>query len=137
MKKFLLVFFLVYVYSLSLSGQSSGNAGSPEMSIPVFKLDIGETLFNPDSTYLYKFPYYNVGTAPLSIIQTISGCPCISVTFPDTPLLPGQVDTIYVHYKPTRVGKFTQRVAVISNASEHSLMQLYAKATFLKPSADK
>lgn len=137
MKKCFLVFFLVCVFSLSLSGQSSGNAGIPEMSIPVFKLDIGETPFNPDSTYLYKFPYYNVGTAPLSIIQTIAGCPCISVTFPDSPLLPGQVDTIYVHYKPTRVGKFTQRVAVISNASEHSLMQLYAKATFLKSSADK
>lgn len=120
-----------------LFSQTKDGSASPEISIPVFKLDIGETPFNPDSTYLYKFPYHNVGTAPLSIIQAISGCPCVSVTFPDRPLPPGQVDTIYVHFKPTRAGKFTQRVAIISDASEHSLMQLYAKATFLRQSAVK
>ena len=137
MKRGFLFCVLVCVCSLSLSGQDVGISDAPDIAIPVFKLDIGETPFNPDSTYLYKFPFHSVGTAPLSIIQAISGCPCVSVTFPDRPLPPGQVDTIYVHYKPTRAGKFVQRVAVISNAPEHSLMQIYAKATFVRQSAVK
>ena len=134
MRKFcLLIAFLVLACD-PLFSQTKDGSPAPEISIPVFIMDIGATPFNPDSTYLYKFPYHNVGTAPLSIIQAISGCPCISVTFPDHPLPPGQVDTIYVHFKPTRAGKFTQRVAVISDASENSLMQLYARATFLRQS---
>ena len=137
MKRFYFLIAFLVLACIPLFAQTEDSSDAPEISIPVVKLDIGETPFNPDSTYLYKFPYHNVGAAPLSIIQAISGCPCISVTFPDRPLPPGQVDTIYVHFKPTRAGKFTQRVAVISNASEHSLMQLYAKATFLKQSAVK
>lgn len=132
---FLIVFFVLAF--VPLFAQTEDALSAPEISIPVFTLDIGSTPFNPDSTYLYKFPYHNVGTAPLLIIKAISRCPCISVSFPDSPLPPGQVDTIYVHFKPTRAGKFTQRVAVISNASEYPLLQLYAKATFLKSSPDK
>ena len=118
----------------SLFSQTKDSIAAPEIAIPVFKLDIGATPFNPDSTYLYKFPFQNVGTAPLTLIDVVSACPCISVSYPESPVPPGQVDTIVVRFTPTRPGRFTQRVAVISNAKEYPLRQLYAKATFLKQS---
>ena len=137
MKKGFLVFVFLWVCSLSLSAQVSRSADKPEISIPVYKLDIGETPFNLDSTYLYKFPFHNLGTAPLTIVKAISGCPCVTVTIPDSPVSPGQVDTIFVHFKPLRAGRFSQRVAVITDDPEHPLMQLYARATFLRQSAVK
>jgi hypothetical protein len=109
----------------------------PEISIPVFKLDIGETPFRNDTTFVYKFPFQNIGTAPLTIIRVKAGCPCVSVSYPEEPVPAGQVDTIVVRFTPTHAGRFTQRVAVISNAKEGSLKQLYAKATLLRSPAAK
>lgn len=132
---FCLISFLFSV--LPLCAQASGEQGAPEISIPEFKLDIGETPFRSDTTFVYHFPFQNIGTAPLTIIRVMAGCPCVSVSYPDYPVLPGQVDTIVVRFTPTRAGRFTQRVAVISNAKEGSLKQLYAKATLLRAPANR
>ncbi len=134
MKKIYIFVAFLYMGCFSLFSQTKDSIAAPEIAIPVFKLDIGATPFNPDSTYLYKFPFQNVGTAPLTLIDVVSACPCISVSYPESPVPPGQVDTIVVRFTPTRPGRFTQRVAVISNAKEYPLRQLYAKATFLKQS---
>lgn len=137
MKRFFLILISCFLTVLPVFAQTKEDQFVPEISIPVFKLDIGETPFRNDTTYTYKFPFQNIGTAPLSIIQVKAGCPCVSVSFPEDPVPVGQVDTIVVRFTPTRAGRFTQRVAVISNANEGSLKQLYAKATLLKSSPDK
>ena len=134
MKKIYLFVCFLFVASFSLFSQTKDSIAAPEIAIPVFKLDIGATPFNPDSTYLYKFPFQNVGSAPLTLINVVSACPCISVSYPESPVPAGHIDTIIVRFTPTRPGRFTQRVAVISNAKENPLKQLYAKATFLKQS---
>ena len=137
MKRLIIYLLSCFFSVLPLFAQSTEKLEGPEISIPVFKLDIGETPFRSDTTFIYKFPFQNVGTAPLSIIRVMAGCPCVSVSFPKEPVPAGQVDTIVVRFTPTRAGRFTQRVAVISDAKEGSLKQLYAKATLLKSSAGK
>ncbi|MBP5734358.1 MAG: DUF1573 domain-containing protein [Candidatus Methanomethylophilaceae archaeon] len=133
-----LIFSLIFCFFavLPLFAQTAEDQLGPEISIPEYKQDIGETLFRRDTTYIYKFPFQNIGTDPLTIIQVKAGCPCVSVSYPEDPVPAGQVDTIVVRFTPTRAGRFTQRVAVISNAKKGSLKQLYAKATLLKSSVD-
>lgn len=137
MKRFVFLLLSCFVSVLPLFAQSTEEQDGPEISIPVYKLDIGETPFRRDTTYIYKFPFQNVGTTPLTIISVKAGCSCVSVSYPEDPVPAGQVDTIVVRFTPTRAGRFTQRVAVISDAKVGSLKQLYAKVTLLKQSAVK
>jgi hypothetical protein len=137
MRRLIVLFVSLVIASIPSFSQTADGTEGPEISIPVYKLDIGETPFRRDTTFIYKFPFQNVGTAPLTLIQVKAGCPCVSVSYPTEPVPAGQVDTIVVRFTPTHAGRFTQRVAVISDAKEGSLKQLYAKATLLRSPAKK
>lgn len=135
MRRLIVLFVFFVIAAIPSFSQTTDGADGPEISIPVYKLDIGETPFRRDTTYIYKFPFQNVGTAPLTLIQVKAGCSCVSVSYPTEPVPAGQVDTVVVRFKPTHAGRFTQRVAVISDAKEGSVKQLYAKVTLLKSPA--
>jgi hypothetical protein len=135
----LLTFCLVSCFPLvAQSGQKTDSGmTSSNIELTPHIINIGETPFHRDSTYLYKFAFKSTGSEPLVIAKAIAACPCVSIKYPDYPIPPGQVDTIFVYFTSTRAGRFSQRIAVLTNSEESPLLQLYAKATFLKPSEIK
>ena len=53
---------------------------SPKIRFEAKRIDYGDVLYKKDSTYVYRFVYENVGSAPLIVNQVIGHCPCVSVT---------------------------------------------------------
>lgn len=97
------------------------------------RIDLGKTLYTKDSTYVYRFAYENVGNAPLIVNKAVGHCPCITVEHSTEPLAPGGRDTLTVFFKPSHASKYSQQITVFNNSSR-SVITLYAKGTFLKPS---
>lgn len=99
----------------------------------VLRIDLGETLYVKDSTYVYHFSYENTGTAPLIVNKVVGHCPCVKVDYSTEPLGPGDRDTISVYFTPARASKYSQQITVFNNSSR-SVVTLYAKGNFKKPS---
>ena len=97
------------------------------------RIDLGETLYRKDSTYVYLFPYENTGSAPLIVNKVVGHCPCVTVDYSTEPLRPGGRDTLSVYFKPSHASKYTQRITVFNN-SVRSVVTLYAKGNFLNSS---
>lgn len=101
-----------------------------EIHFDMKKIDLGDTLYRKDSTYVYRFTYENTGTEPLIVNKVVGHCPCVTITHSTEPLPPGGRDTVSVYFKPTHASKYTQRIAVFNNSSR-SVVTLYAKGNFL------
>ena len=102
----------------------------------VLRIDLGETLYVKDSTYVYYFSYENTGTAPLIVNKVVGHCPCVKVKYSTEPLSPGDCDTISVYFTPSHASKYSQQITVFNNSSR-SVITLYAKGNFMKPSTVK
>lgn len=60
----------------------------------------------------------NTGTDPLLIVKAQAGCGCTAVTYPETPIQPGDTAAIGITYNPSgRPGQFTKQVLIISNTT--------------------
>ena len=58
----------------------------------------------------------NTGDAPLLIIKAQAGCGCTSITYPETPIQPGDTAAVGVTYNPSgRPGEFLKQVIVFTN----------------------
>lgn len=95
------------------------------------KIDLGDTLYEKDSTYVYRFVYENTGDAPLIVNKVVGHCPCVTISHSTEPLPSGGRDTVTVYFKPTHASKYTQRITVFNN-SARSVVTLFAKGNFLK-----
>ena len=133
MRKLLLFFCFCLSVPFSAFCQNEQGEDGAKMVFVTHILNVGETKYVKDSTYLYSFVYKNEGTAPLQISKVVATCPCVTVSFSEDPLPPGQTDSILVHFTPNHPSRYTQRVTVLNN-SDRPMLQLYAKGTFLKPS---
>lgn len=102
----------------------------------VQKIDLGDIPYDKDSTYVYRFVYENKGSAPLIVNQVVGHCPCVTVDFSSEPLQPGGRDMVTVYFKPAHASKYSQRITVFNNSSR-SVVTLFAKGNFLKPSDPK
>lgn len=132
---YIVILFLCVWTALPVFAQQSADPVSPASAIQfeTMKIDLGDTLYEKDSTYVYSFPYENTGTAPLILNKVIGHCPCVTISHSTEPLPPGGRDTVTVYFKPTHASKYTQRITVFNN-SARSVVTLFAKGNYLKTS---
>jgi hypothetical protein len=71
-----------------------------------------------------EFRFTNTGNGPLVIMNAVSSCGCVTVSFPKEPVMPGASDRIVVRYDTQRVGAFTKYVTVTSNSKAKETVRL-------------
>ena len=81
-----------------------------------------EYTFGPtprDSVLIHSFPFVNEGDQPLSIFETTTSCPCVTVRKPSSPVAPGETGEIVVTFDGSKAlrGRFQQLVRVTTSAS--------------------
>ncbi len=126
---------LCFALSIRLSAQTAIDNG-PYILFEAKSIDYGDTIYKADSTYVYRFIYENTGLSPLIVNKVVGHCPCVTIDYSTEPLPSGGRDTVTVYFKPVHASKYTQRITVFNNSS-HSVVTLFAKANFLKPSDPK
>ena len=58
----------------------------------------------------------NTGTEPLIIVKAQAGCGCTAVTYPESPIQPGDTVAVGITYNPSgRPGQFTKQVLIFTN----------------------
>lgn len=83
----------------------------PEISPPdVF--DYGTITYK--SSGIGKIPFTNTGDEPL-LINCKSSCGCLIPSWPKSPLMPGQTDTITIQYLTERLGYINKAIYVNTN----------------------
>ena len=126
---------LCFALSIRLSAQTAIDNG-PDILFEAKSIDYGDTIYKADSTYVYRFIYENTGLSELIVNKVVGHCPCVTIDYSTEPLPSGGRDTVTVYFKPVHASKYTQRITVFNNSS-HSVVTLFAKANFLKPSDPK
>ena len=89
----------------------------PEATWLERKYDMGVFL-EQDGKVSCQMRVVNTGTEPLLIVKAQAGCGCTAVTYPETPVQPGDTATIGITYNPSgRPGQFTKQVLIFTNTT--------------------
>ncbi|MCB0459928.1 MAG: DUF1573 domain-containing protein [Flavobacteriaceae bacterium] len=120
MKKIVFILFLGLVGLKSYS-QEPATAQKIDENAPIFKfekelLDYGSIEKDSDGKRVFEFT--NVGKSPLIITNIKSSCGCTVPKRPEQPIMPGEKGQIEVVYATHKVGVFSKRITIFSNASE-------------------
>ncbi|MCR9288758.1 MAG: DUF1573 domain-containing protein [Bacteroidetes bacterium] len=94
------------------------DAKGAKMDFELVEVDYGEIEQNSDP-YRY-FGFSNTGTEPLVIQHAKGSCGCTVPKYPKEPILPGESAQIEVRYDTKRMGPFTKRVTLTTNAVNNS-----------------
>lgn len=125
MKRILLLIFI------ASSAQLISAQIGPELTLEYTTHDRG--IISHMGNGLFKFPYTNTGDKPL-IITVKSSCGCLVPSYRNTPLPPGETDTIYGKYATTRLGLINKSLTVQSNDTENPTIVLRIKGVVLEDS---
>jgi hypothetical protein len=123
MKKLLSVF-TIFALAISFSyaqvdvDQTPTEAEGAKMEFEVVEINYGEIEQNADP-YRY-FAFSNTGSEPLVIQHAKGSCGCTVPKYPKEPILPGETAQIEVRYDTKRLGPFTKRVTLTTNAVNNS-----------------
>lgn len=133
MKKLLIILFIGLV-----AIQSKAQDVNPDSIVPIFQfeedvIDYGDIAENSDGNRVFKFT--NVGKTPLIISQVKGSCGCTVPTKPEEPIMPGEMGEIKVKYATNRIGAFSKKVTITSNASEETKV-LTIKGRVLKSDSE-
>ena len=79
-------------------------------------IDYGYVKKNSEGTR--QFVFKNIGNAAIVISQVKTSCGCTVVNKPDKPILPGEMSQLTVNYSTNKIGAFSKKISVSSNASE-------------------
>ena len=96
---------------------AADNPNAPEISFETETIDYGTIKQGEEGTRIFKFK--NTGKDPLVISNARGSCGCTVPTWPKEPLMKGQTADLKVHYDTKRVGAFTKRVTIESNAKSN------------------
>jgi hypothetical protein len=92
----------------------------PQMVFDTETVDYGTIEQGSDPYRVFKFT--NTGTEPLIITHAKGSCGCTVPTYPKEPIAPGETNEIKVRYDTNRLGKFTKRVTLTTNAGDEKKM---------------
>lgn len=92
----------------------------PKMVFETETVDYG-TIEQGSDPYRY-FKFENTGTEPLIITHAKGSCGCTVPTYPKEPIAPGETSEIKVRYDTNRLGRFTKRVTLTTNAGDAKQM---------------
>lgn len=99
------------------SAQPAPSVSNAELTFDKEFHDFGTIEYAANGSYEFKFK--NTGTEPLIISDAKGSCGCTVPTYPkNTPIKPGETQSIKVTYDTKRVGNFTKTVTVNSNAKK-------------------
>lgn len=100
------------------TSQPSSNADGPQMTFESDVIDYGVIVQGSDPYRIFKFT--NTGSEALVITNAKGSCGCTVPTYPKEPIGPGAAAEIKVRYDTNRIGKFTKRVTLTTNAGDES-----------------
>lgn len=103
----------------------------PQMVFEAETVDYGTIEQGADPYRVFKFT--NTGTEPLIITNAKGSCRCTVPTFPKEPIGPGEAGEIKVRYDTNRLGKFTKRVTLTTNAGSEKQMLTIKGEVVKKP----
>lgn len=118
MKKLLVSAVVLLFASMSLQAQETPtvkNPNAPVISFDKTSHDYG-TIYEKANGNV-NFIYTNKGKEPLIISHVKSSCGCTIPKWSRQPLMPGETDTIKVHYDTKRIGTFHKSITITSNAT--------------------
>ncbi|MDD4847366.1 MAG: DUF1573 domain-containing protein [Bacteroidales bacterium] len=91
------------------------NKNAPVMTFNKLTHDYGTVEYQGNGVCYFSFT--NTGKEPLILSNAKASCGCTVPSWPKTPILPGQTDSIQVKYSTTRVGQINKSITVTSNAN--------------------
>ena len=92
--------------------------------------DFGEFM-EKDGKVSHTFIFKNTGGEPVVIEKIMSGCGCISYSYSNEPVPPGQKGRITITYNPFyRPGFFSKEITVYSNPHHH-VNRIWVKGTVI------
>ncbi len=125
MKKFMSVLalflafgFVAFAQETVAPAEEPASQDGPQMVFETDLVDYG-TIEQGSDPYRF-FNFTNTGTEPLVITHAKGSCGCTVPTYPKEPILPGEVGQIKVRYDTNRLGPFTKRVTLTTNASDEN-----------------
>jgi hypothetical protein len=77
-------------------------------------IDYGKVEQHSDGNRVFTFT--NKGDAPLIIADVKTSCGCTVPSYTKTPILPGETGSLNIKYDTRKLGAFSKRITVISNA---------------------
>lgn len=127
------LFLLFCVVFASNAQQVEGaKSGGPQITFESMVIDYGQIPHNADGFRVFKFK--NTGSAPLLITNTKGSCGCTVPKHSSEAVMPGESGEITVKYATDRIGVFTKKVYVTTNASTEQI-QLTIKGEVLATAA--
>ncbi|RME97638.1 MAG: DUF1573 domain-containing protein [Bacteroidetes bacterium] len=133
MKRIFLFFVLAVGFNLALSAQVEAVEAADQavedtqealegakMEFEKTTIDYGTIEQGSDPYRIFTFT--NTGNAPLVITNAKGSCGCTVPTYPKEPIPPAQSGEIKVRYDTNRVGPFTKRVTLTTNASDEPIV---------------
>lgn len=102
------------------AAQAAETQDGPVMTFESETVDYGVIEQGSEPYRVFKFT--NTGNAPLIITNAKGSCGCTVPTFPKEPISPGESGEIKVRYDTNRLGKFTKRVTLNTNAGDEQKM---------------
>lgn len=102
------------------AAQAAETQDGPVMTFESETVDYGVIEQGSEPYRVFKFT--NTGNAPLIITNAKGSCGCTVPTFPKEPISPGESGEIKVRYDTNRLGKFTKRVTLSTNAGDEQKM---------------
>ena len=100
--------------------QAAGQQDGAVMTFETETVDYGVIEQGSDPYRVFKFT--NTGNEPLIITHAKGSCGCTVPTYPKEPIAPGESNEIKVRYDTNRLGKFTKRVTLTTNAGDEQQM---------------
>jgi hypothetical protein len=86
----------------------------PKMDFKTLVVDYGT--IEQNSEPLRTIEFTNTGNEPLVIKNARGSCGCTVPTWPKEPIMPGEKSKIEIRYATNRLGKFSKKVTLTSNA---------------------
>ena len=105
---------------VAATAQAADSQDGPVMAFETETVDYGVIEQGSEPYRVFKFT--NTGNAPLIITNAKGSCGCTVPTYPKEPIGPGETSEIKVRYDTNRLGKFTKRVTLTTNAGEEKQM---------------
>ena len=92
-------------------------AAQPETTWLERQHDFGVFL-EKDGKVSCRMRVVNTGTEPLIIVRAQAGCGCTAITYPETPIQPGDTAVVGITYNPAgRPGQFSKQALIFTNTT--------------------
>ncbi|MCC6724123.1 MAG: DUF1573 domain-containing protein [Saprospiraceae bacterium] len=107
---------ILFVLGFLAFGTMTVSAQGPVMTFEKTTIDYGVIEKGADPIRHFKFT--NTGNEPLIIKSGKGSCSCAVPTYPQEPIMPGEVAYIDVRYDTQRVGNFNKQVTLTTNETD-------------------